>query len=339
MSVSTTRARIGVLFCILLACIPAFAGEAPGADGVSAEEAMAMLVRGNSRFVSGTPLPKSFAAERKELASDQHPYAIVVACADSRVPPELLFDESLGKLFVIRVAGNVMDPVVLGSIEYAAEHLHTHLLLVLGHRKCGAVTAAVSGGDYSPNIGALVTRISPAVDVARAGKVAEGALLDAAVRENVRYQIHMALYQSEVLADLIRQHELTIVGGVYDLESGKVDFLPTEVAVVTSGPRTDSPVRDEPAAIQPAPETPLDGLGALVRRAFESRSDVRTTRPLIVRDETDRCATHDCRSIPAGARMHVMNPSVVAVGPKYRMLVEYGGRTCYVLADDQELQF
>ncbi len=117
--------------------------------------------------------------ERPELAEGQHPYAIVLACADSRVAPELIFDESLGKLFVVRVAGNVADPVVLGSIEYAVEHLHANLLMVLGHENCGAVKATIGGGAFPPNIEALIKRITPAVDKVRVQRLDEKMVLGA----------------------------------------------------------------------------------------------------------------------------------------------------------------
>ena len=109
----------------------------------SEEDTLARLMNGNARFVKGQHRPANYKRERAELTKGQRPYAIVLSCSDSRVPPEIVFDESLGKLFVVRVAGNVVDPIALGSIEYAAEHLHSKLLFVLGHESCGAVKATV----------------------------------------------------------------------------------------------------------------------------------------------------------------------------------------------------
>jgi hypothetical protein len=140
----------------------------------------------------------------------------------------------------VRTAGHVVDPVTLGSIEYAIEHLHVHLLLVLGHDGCGAVKATISGGEASPNIKALLTRIKPAVDKVRAEGVAESELLSAAVRENVRYQMQKSLFESEVLADFVYQQKLTVAGGVYHLQSGQVEMVVTNLAVERSGPNKNT---------------------------------------------------------------------------------------------------
>jgi carbonic anhydrase len=192
------------------------------------------LETGNRRFVEGKLSAKDFARQRPELTSDQHPYAVVLTCSDSRVPPELLFDESLGQLFVIRNAGNIVDSVVLGSIEYAAEHLHVGLIVVLGHESCGAVKATIAGGDVPPNIGSLVWRIKPAVDRMKPSHHDEKELTSASVAENVRRQIGEALVQSNVLREMNEKGELRIVGAVYDLESGKVSFLDSAENVVVS---------------------------------------------------------------------------------------------------------
>ena len=183
------------------------------------------LQQGNDRFVAGKPSAKDFQRDRAELISAQHPYSIVLTCSDSRVPPELIFDESLGQIFVIRTAGNIVDSVVLGSIEYAAEHLHAGLMVVLGHKDCGAVKATISGGKVPPDIGSLVSRIQPAVDRARATHVGEKDLLDACVEENVHRQMEQSLIQSDLLNELVGQGELSIVGAVYNLETGRVEFL------------------------------------------------------------------------------------------------------------------
>ena len=190
-----------------------------------ADDPISRLKAGNARFVSGRLQGKDYAARRKETAAGQQPYAIVLACADSRVPPEILFDESLGRLFVVRVAGNVVDPVVLGSIEYAAEHLHVGTLLILGHESCGAVKAALEGGEAPPNIKALVERIAPAAEKAKQAKLNEAETFNRAVHENVVLQMRQAVEQSEVLKELEHEKKLQIVGGVYHLRSGRVEFL------------------------------------------------------------------------------------------------------------------
>ncbi|MEJ7711932.1 MAG: carbonic anhydrase [Pyrinomonadaceae bacterium] len=196
------------------------------APEVTAEMALEQLLRGNERFTLGKLAARDYPHERRDLVNGQHPYAIVLACSDSRVPPEIIFDESLGKLFIIRVAGHVADPAVLGSIEYAVEHLHTRLLFVLGHEGCGAVKATLAGGLTPPNISSLLARIIPAAEKARGGaKMDEPALLSVAVKENVRYQMQMALYESDVLTHEVQEKKLNIVGGVYNLDSGRVEML------------------------------------------------------------------------------------------------------------------
>jgi carbonic anhydrase len=163
--------------------------------------------------------------ERAQLAKGQQPYAIVLTCSDSRVCPEILFDESLGKLFVIRVAGNVVDPIVLGSIEYAAEHLGSKLLVVLGHTSCGAVKATIAGGNIPPNIQRIADCISPAVEKTRAKHLDEKSLLDESVNENVREQLQRIRSGSTTLAEMEEKKELQILGAIYDIESGKTSFF------------------------------------------------------------------------------------------------------------------
>jgi carbonic anhydrase len=153
---------------------------------------------------------------------------MVLSCADSRVPPEIVFDESLGKLFVVRLAGNVADADALGSLEYAAEHLGTRYLLVLGHASCGAVNAAVTGAGGSPNLTGLVKEIQPAVETAREAlpNAKDDEVLSASVKENVRLQMKNVTERSPVLREMIEKGNVGIGGGVYDLETGKVTFLP-----------------------------------------------------------------------------------------------------------------
>jgi carbonic anhydrase len=207
---------------------PATASEPAHAAQTGAKQpasAHARLEQGNERFVSGHSAAHDYVHDRAGLVKGQQPFAIVLACADSRVSPEIVFDESLGQLFVIRVAGNVVDADVLGSAEYAAEHLHTHYLLILGHDACGAVSAAVSGGDAPANVATLVQRIAPAVEAAKARGGAPASLVDAAVRENVRLQMAQVAKQSTLLAKMASEKELQIEGGVYHLDSGRVEWL------------------------------------------------------------------------------------------------------------------
>ncbi|MFY9570851.1 MAG: carbonic anhydrase, partial [Blastocatellia bacterium] len=152
----------GLALAVLILLGPLPPSASSKQPDTSSADPLARLLNGNARFVRGVRRPANYKRERRALTKVQHPYAIVLSCSDSRVPPEIVFDESLGKLFVVRVAGNVVDPVTLGSIEYAAEHLHSKLLFVLGHESCGAVRATIDGGHSSPGIEAIVDRIKPA---------------------------------------------------------------------------------------------------------------------------------------------------------------------------------
>src|SRR5215831_3054125 len=158
--VSERRCALAALFLSFVA--GAWGQEA--ASALSADQALSRLLAGNARFVAYKERhPDESADRRRELISGQHPFAVILGCSDSRVAPELLFDEGLGDLFVIRVAGNIVDDAVLGSIEYAVEHLGTKLIVVLGHEKCGAVSAAVESESAPGHIGSLVSAIRPAV--------------------------------------------------------------------------------------------------------------------------------------------------------------------------------
>lgn len=192
---------------------------------VVAHDPVTRLHEGNRRFVDGHTAPRDFLHERPGLTTGQHPFVIVLTCSDSRVPPELLFDESLGQIFVVRDAGNVVDSVVLGSIEYAAEHLHTGVLVVLGHEGCGAVNATIKGGEFPPNIASLVHRIQTPVDIVK-GKHLKGVKVDSVcIQENVRYQVAQVTAQSGLLRSMVEEGHLRIIGAVYSLSTGEVSFL------------------------------------------------------------------------------------------------------------------
>jgi carbonic anhydrase len=191
----------------------------PPATSVSADDALARLKAGNQRFASSNVSSgKPVAARRTETAQDQHPFAIVVGCADSRTAPEIIFDQSIGDLFVIRTAGNLVDDYALGSIEYAVGNLGTRLIVVLGHARCGAVKAAL-GGDSAPgHINSLVRDIQPAVTAAK-GK--DGDALANAVHENDA-EVAAKIEKQTQLGDLASQ--VRIVEGYYDLDTGKVEW-------------------------------------------------------------------------------------------------------------------
>ncbi|HXY09391.1 MAG TPA: carbonic anhydrase [Terriglobales bacterium] len=188
----------------------------------SADEVWNSLMSGNGRFVAGKPQTHALVALRHQLASGQSPKAIVLACSDSRVGPELIFDQSLGDLFVVRTAGNVADAVALGSIEYAVDHLHSPLLIVLGHQACGAVSAACSGEKMpSSNLDAIVERINPAVNQAKT--YAKGNdLIESAVKENVHQSAKDVLANSEIIRTAVKSGKLSVIQAEYELDSGKV---------------------------------------------------------------------------------------------------------------------
>ncbi len=220
------RVSARALAVVLALSAPVAFAESHGApEGVAPETALRMLKDGNRRYATSAVRPRHYRAERPQLTKGQKPYAIVLSCADSRVPPEIVFDESLGKLFVIRVAGNVAGPDEIASIEYVAEHVGTRLLLVLGHASCGGVAAATSPEDPTPNLAILLKDIRPAVDAARAKGADPDHLPAEAVKENVRLQMGNVTARSEVLKKMVAEGRFATAGGVYDLASGKVEWL------------------------------------------------------------------------------------------------------------------
>lgn len=193
---------------------------------ISATDALARLREGNRRFVAGSSKNDVAlsGARRASLVDGQDPFAVILSCSDSRVPVELIFDQGLGDLFVIRVAGNIAAPSQVGSIEYAASVLGTKLVVVLGHSNCGAVDAALkelaqAQEVRSPNLRAIVDRIGPAL----AGL--DNPTLQEAVAANVRNTVRELRHGSETLVGLIDGGEVTIIGAEYSIESGKVEFF------------------------------------------------------------------------------------------------------------------
>lgn len=195
-------------------------------------EALERLRAGNARFVANDlSLPKPD-VERARLASGQTPFAVILGCSDSRVPTEIVFDQGLGDLFVIRVAGNIVAPSQIGSIEFAAQKFGTKLVVVLGHTHCGAVEAAVEelqqpAEKQSRNIAAIVGRIRPSVmDLMESGDAMEyEEFVNKAVRANVRYSANALRHGSEIIEELIGIGELLIVGAEYSLDTGVVEFF------------------------------------------------------------------------------------------------------------------
>jgi carbonic anhydrase len=194
---------------------------------------LSRLREGNGRFASEKgSVDGSSQARRAELVAGQEPFAIILGCSDSRVPAEIVFDQGLGDLFVIRVAGHVVAPSQIGSVEFAAERYHTRLVVVLGHSQCGAVLATLEelrrpNGTQSRNLRSIVDRIRPAVEGLLATELAHDpdSLVAEAVRANVRVAANQLRHGSEVLERLSEQDGLMVVGAEYSLESGRVHFL------------------------------------------------------------------------------------------------------------------
>jgi len=215
-----TTSKLTVFATIACLSVAALALAAdPPAASVPADAALAKLKEGNLRFTtSEVSKSKPTAARRKETAQAQHPFAIIVACADSRTGPELVFDQNLGDLFVVRTAGNLIDDHALGSIEYAVAHAGARLIVVLGHTRCGAVTAALESDHAPGHIQSLVRDIQPAVKAAR-GK--PGDALAVATTENAS-QVAAQIKAKAELGDLAK--EVRIVFAIYDLDTGKIEW-------------------------------------------------------------------------------------------------------------------
>lgn len=166
--------------------------------------------------------PHQSSARQHELVASQHPHAVILGCSDSRVPPEIVFDQGLGDLFDVRVAGNIATDAEIASIEYAVEHLHTPLVVVMGHQSCGAVGAAIQGGEAAGHLPALIAAIQPAVDDARK---LSGDLSTNAVRRNVERVVEQLRSSQPTLAHEVAEGKLRIVGAVYALDTGRVQWL------------------------------------------------------------------------------------------------------------------
>ena len=195
---------------------------------VNADEALKLLLGGNRRFVAGnlnSVTRDEITQRRSELVQGQKPFAIVLCCSDSRVGPEIVFDQELGNIFVVRTAGEVLDAAGIGSIEYAVAHLGSPLLLVLGHEHCGAVGAAVADAKEPGHIAAIIKAIQPAV--ART-KGLKGDPIQNAVRANVQDIAAHLRNTSPVLSEKVKAGQLKVAGAVFSLETGKVELVPDE---------------------------------------------------------------------------------------------------------------
>jgi carbonic anhydrase len=218
-------------FCFILVSLLGVNQFAHAADpahsdqpSVAPAEAISKLKEGNVRYTSGTlQHPGPTTERRAELAKTQHPFAAIVSCSDSRVPPEIVFDQGLGDLFVVRVAGNVINDEGLGSVEYTVDHLGTRLILVLGHQRCGAVQAAketiAAKGKAPGHIESLVTAIKPAVEATAKDD------LDATIKANVKNVVQALRSSTPILKAKVDSGDVQVIGGYYSLDTGGVTFL------------------------------------------------------------------------------------------------------------------
>ena len=195
---------------------------------ISAKEALQQLKLGNGRFLAEIHTQNNSQSRRAALASGQAPFAVILSCADSRVPPEIIFDQGLGDLFVIRVAGNVITPAVLGSVEFAVHVLGSRLVVVLGHTGCGAVKTTLNEmksptENLSPNLQALVDRIRPSI-TPLLEQTTPQTLLPQAVQANIHQSVAQLQQNSAIVQNLVQAHDLKIVGAEYSLTTGKVTF-------------------------------------------------------------------------------------------------------------------
>jgi carbonic anhydrase len=224
-SIITCRRSLILLAIVALAATAARpVTAAVSAPTMPPAQALQLLLDGNKRFVAGQlEHPNQTPERRAEVAKGQHPFAAVLACSDSRTPPEIIFDRGLGDIFTVRVAGNVADQVVIESLDYSVKHLGVRVVMVLGHRRCGAVIAAVEGheGTADQDVGPMLSELRPAV---AASKGMPGDPVENAVRENV-ILVTKKLATSPELAAMVKSGNLRIVGGIYDLDTGTIEML------------------------------------------------------------------------------------------------------------------
>ena len=216
-----TMFLFGLISIFLLNMNPSFANSV---SNLSAEEALNKLKQGNERFVQlHQKHPDETKQRRKEMIKGQHPFVVILSCSDSRVPPELIFDQGLGDIFEIRNAGNVLNKHVIGSIEYAVMHCGVKLIVIMGHQDCGAIGATLSGVSETEYIKALEDSIQPAVDNCKLKGLEVNS--DNVVKAHVMQDIEELMTQDTELVKYMKQHNVKIVPAYYHLDSGKVEFL------------------------------------------------------------------------------------------------------------------
>lgn len=233
----TVRFRVAAVIAIVLGAVWVAAGAEGAGPTYTPQEALGLLKAGNDRFVRNASTPASLSVNRRqELAAGQHPAAMVLSCADSRVPPEHVFNVGLGDLFVIRTAGEVIDKSILATLEYGAEHLHIPLLVVMGHESCGAVTAAAQAKGEATS--ASMAYLLKAIQAARHQPRQEREEIKALILANVEQVINDAMGGSPVLQRMVDIGEIGVVGAYYELVSGRVTFSEM-VRTGTPAPRAE----------------------------------------------------------------------------------------------------
>jgi carbonic anhydrase len=232
----------GALLLLLGVCASAFASSA--GLGMPADEALNILKDGNARYASGQSTHPNQSSERRAetVKGGQHPFATIVGCSDSREPLELIFDQGVGDIFVIRVAGNVAGPDELATIEYGVGHLNTPVLLVLGHTSCGAVTAAAQNAKLHGNLPFLINQIKPAVAKAKSSSpTASGdELVSKSIKANVWLTMENTFRKSAEVRELVGKGKLLVIGGIYDLHTGQVNWLgahPDQAKLLAAAPK------------------------------------------------------------------------------------------------------
>ena len=197
------------------------------------DKALQKLIEGNKRYIEGTAdgAELTITTRRQDITDGQNPFAVILGCSDSRVPAELVFNRGLGDLFVIRVAGNIVAPSQIGSVEFACQHFGTRLVVVLGHSHCGAINATVDAltggsGSLSPNVASIVDLVTPAVHpIVMSEKYADkDELIHEAMRANVEQSVNELQMRSSILRDMVNKDQIRIIGAEYSLETGVVDF-------------------------------------------------------------------------------------------------------------------
>ena len=192
-------------------------------DIINGDQALEKLLAGNRRYIDSRQRhPNQTSRRRAEISNSQEPFAVILGCSDSRVPPEVIFDRGMGDLFIVRIAGHVMNDMILGSIEYAADHLHTPLVMVLGHSKCGCVTAAIQGVNGEGHVACLTEAIRPALLEA---KDQPGDPVNNAARANANIVTEQLKRSKPVLSKLVSDGKLDVVPAFYDIDTGVVEIL------------------------------------------------------------------------------------------------------------------